>query len=318
MTDFFAEKVRLVRCDLEGCTTTRSLFRYSETPAPPAFFFEKSDAGFDTCPHFVAETGAKMSTPPLSNTAYFTHPDIVLDYARAAVTVGLWESERLLCERYFPKTAPVLELGCGAGRIAFGLWKNGWRHITATDISPPMVEAAREINRTHNGTDGTDGSDGTDGTGIVFSLADATDLPFSDGAFQSVIFGFNGLMMIPGAARRAAALREIHRVLGIGGVAIFTGHEREVLRNASYWAQERARWAAGEQDPALECLGDYNHTTLAGRVFIHAASRPETQRLVEECGFEVLFCAMRSEFAVETLTVRDFSDDTRFWVIRKS
>ncbi|MDR0536155.1 MAG: class I SAM-dependent methyltransferase [Puniceicoccales bacterium] len=246
-------------------------------------------------------------TPPtistLSNIPYFTHEAIVLHYARAAVTVGLWESERILCDRYFPQDAPLLELGCGAGRIAFGLWENGWRDITATDFSARMIEAAREINRTRR-------------SGIVFSVADATALPFPSEHFTSVIFGFNGLMMIPGATRREQALREMRRVLRPGGTVIFTGHERDLPCRQTHWARERDLWARGLQDPSLEQFGDYNHSTPQGRMFIHASSQEEVRTLAKKCGFFVAETAMRSELASEPLRVRDFSDDTRFWVLR--
>ena len=241
----------------------------------------------------------------LSNAAYFSHPGIVLEYARAAVRVGLWESERVLCERHFPKAAPLLELGCGAGRIAFGLWQNGWSDIVATDVSVPMIEAAVEVGAAL-------------GTGVRLGVADATALPFEDGCFQSVIFGFNGLMMIPLAERRAKALGEICRVLRPGGVVIFTGHERAVPHNVARWAEERRRWAEGTQDPALEQLGDANHATTAGAMFIHSATQAETHALVEQNRLRVLFTAMRSEIALENAIVHEFSDDTRFWVAQKN
>ncbi|MDR3228957.1 MAG: class I SAM-dependent methyltransferase [Puniceicoccales bacterium] len=279
----------------------------------------------------------------LSNAAFFGHPDTVLEYARAAANLGLWESERLLCEASFSKDAPLLELGCGAGRIAFGLQKAGWRDITATDFSPQMLEAARAVadanadaNAASDGVanaaagdgfsaDGDDDGGNGNGNGgggdavgnLRFAFADATALPFADAAFASVIFGFNGLMMIPLEARREAALREMHRVLRTGGTAIFTGHERNDPRRAAHWDEERARWAAGTQNPALERLGDYDHTTPAGRMFIHAATRAETHALALRCGFAVEFTAMRSEIATESREVREFSDDTRFWVLRK-
>ena len=34
------------------------------------------------------------------NLAYFSDPSVVLDYARAAVNVGLWASEKALFEKY--------------------------------------------------------------------------------------------------------------------------------------------------------------------------------------------------------------------------
>ena len=37
------------------------------------------------------------------NLAYFSDPSVVLDYARAAVNVGLWASEKALFEKYLSK-----------------------------------------------------------------------------------------------------------------------------------------------------------------------------------------------------------------------
>jgi ubiquinone/menaquinone biosynthesis C-methylase UbiE len=267
-----------------------------------------------------------MTPPPmtphetLSNVGYFSDAGVVLEYARAAANVGLWASERLLCERHFPKDAPLLELGCGAGRIAFGLRDAGWADIVATDFSAEMIEAARELNGENAASVCAEVSTANAAAPrrarLRFSVADATALPFPDAAFGSVIFGFNGLMMIPGTARRAAALREMRRVLRPGGTAIFTGHERDVPRNAAHWAAERVRWETGQRDPALEAFGDYNHATPAGRMFIRASTQAEVRELAAHCGFAVVSTAMRSEIAVESAAVREFSDDTRFWVLR--
>ena len=82
---------------------------------------------------------------PETNRPYFTHPETVLGYARAAMRVGLWESERTLLERFVPKDARVLELGCGAGRVAAGMIRAGWTDVLATDFSAPMIDAARGV-----------------------------------------------------------------------------------------------------------------------------------------------------------------------------
>jgi len=255
-------------------------------------------------------------SPNLSNEAYFSHPATVLEYARAAAGgVGLWESERLLCERFFPSDAPLLELGCGAGRIALALWRAGWRDITATDFSPAMLETAQAIVEEQAAHIAPPAAAPAPPPRFLF--ADATALPFDAGAFASVIFGFNGLMMIPGVARREQALREMRRVLRTGGAAIFTGHERDLPYRREHWLREGELWRVGARQPELECFGDCYHETPAGRMFIHVAARDETLALVERCGFEVLLCAMRSELAAEPPPVREFSDDTRFWVLRK-
>lgn len=238
------------------------------------------------------------------NLAYFSDPAIVLDYARAAVNVGLWNSEKILFEKFIPRNAEILELGCGAGRVAFGLAKLGFGKITATDFSPPMIETAREINLRERAD-------------IVFSVADATGTPFPDGSFDAAIFAFNGFQMIPRRERRERALREIRRLLRPDGIFIFTGHDRSVPARRGHWEEERARWRERSRDPELDDFGDWNHKTPAGTMFIHSADPDEMRAALERAGFEVLFTELRSRICAEPEAVRRFSDDTRFWALRR-
>jgi SAM-dependent methyltransferase len=73
----------------------------------------------------------------------FNSLEAVLHYTRAAVSLGLWESERLLIERFFiDRTAPLIEAGCGAGRATLGLWALGYRNLTAFDFAEELLEQA--------------------------------------------------------------------------------------------------------------------------------------------------------------------------------
>lgn len=239
------------------------------------------------------------------NLAYFSDPSVVLDYARAAVNVGLWASEKALFEKYLSKNATILELGCGAGRVAFGLAKLGYSDLFATDFAPPMIEIAREINAREHAA-------------IRFDIADATALTFPKSNFDAVIFAFNGLQMIPKRERRTRALKEIFRVLKPGGIFIFTGHDRSAPARQAHWERERERWETQARDPALDDFGDWNHATPAGTMFIHSAEPQEMRETLERIGFRVLFSEMRSRICAENSEVLDFSDDTRFWVCRKA
>ena len=241
---------------------------------------------------------------PSVNLDYFSHPEIVLAYARAAVNVGLWESEKILFARFIPKDAEILELGCGAGRVALGLARLGRGKITATDFAPPMVETAREVCAREREK-------------IRFAVADASALEFPDASFDAVVFAFNGLQMIPRRERRERALREIFRVLRPGGIFIFTGHDRGVPARRAHWEQEKARWENRSRDPELDDFGDWNHSTPQGAMFIHAAEPEEIRSALEAAGFRVLFSELRSRMGEEPPEVREFSDDTRFWVAEK-
>ena len=78
--------------------------------------------------------------------ADFNDLPAVLHYTRAAHELGLWVSERTLIARFFPDpTAPLLEAGCGAGRVSLGLWQLGYRNLTAFDFARELVDQAQSL-----------------------------------------------------------------------------------------------------------------------------------------------------------------------------
>jgi SAM-dependent methyltransferase len=63
-------------------------------------------------------------------------------YSDAVESVGLWESERLFCEKYIARDARLLDVGCGAGRTTFGLYRLGYRDIEGLDITPAAEKSS--------------------------------------------------------------------------------------------------------------------------------------------------------------------------------
>lgn len=235
---------------------------------------------------------------------YFSIPAVVSDYLEAAEKVGLWASEKIVVEKFVPKTARILELGCGAGRIAHGLCALGYADILATDFSENMVRAAQSLGRKY--------ADST-----TFAVCDATKINLPDESFDAVIFGFNGLMQIPKAENRRRALREIFRVLKFGGVFVFTTHERDVPENADYWSAEEKQWRHSCQNPVLDDFGDVFYKGDHGNVFIHSPTDSEISAALFEAGFAPVFSARRSSICAENAAVEDFSDDCVFRVVKK-
>jgi ubiquinone/menaquinone biosynthesis C-methylase UbiE len=100
----------------------------------------------------------------------------------------------------------VLELAAGTGivtRLLRDLLPESTL-LTATDLNPPMLDVARGKFRADER--------------VNFQPADATDLPFLNGAFDAVVCQF-GVMFFPDKDR---SYREVHRVLGHGGRYLFS------------------------------------------------------------------------------------------------
>jgi SAM-dependent methyltransferase len=237
----------------------------------------------------------------------------VVHYTRAAHELGLWKSERLLIERFFPnRAAPLLEAGCGAGRVTLGLWELGYRRLTAFDFAEELVDQARSLAAERHAD------------AITFIHADATRLsaapfhPVDDIPFSGALFLFNGLMQIPGRENRRAALRELHRVCSPGAPLLFTTHDRDSSpTERALWRLETLRWVRGDQDPRLVEFGDRYFEDEAGRTFMHLPDRREILDDLAASGWRHAFDAMRSEVARESRAVRDFSDECRFWAAHR-
>lgn len=235
---------------------------------------------------------------------YFESDAVVEDYAAATQRVGLWVSEEKVFTRLFGKEDAVLELGCGAGRIAFGLYELGYVHLMATDYARPMVKQAQQIAQMLDYR-------------VALQVADARALRFEDDAFDGAIFGFNGWMQIPSKAGREQALEEIYRVLRPGAWFACTTHDRERTGHKDFWEAEAERWRDGRQSPDLEVFGDRREPAATGCHFMHVPTVAEMEGLFGQAGFRIEAHAMRSELANEPPAVREFSDDCRFWVVQK-
>lgn len=240
----------------------------------------------------------------------------VVHYTRAAHELGLWESEKQLIKRFFPDhAAPLIEAGCGAGRVTLGLWTLGFKSLTAFDFAQELVDQAVSLVQER------------EAESVTIFRADATRLrreeEFQQLAlplpyFQGALFMFNGLMQIPGRARRRAALRELHAVCRPDAPLLFTTHDREDSRlERALWKLEKVRWETGAQDPRLIDFGDRYFEDEAGRTFMHLPTRAEIIEDLESTGWRPEYDAMRRTLARESKAVRDFSDECRFWVARR-
>jgi ubiquinone/menaquinone biosynthesis C-methylase UbiE len=120
------------------------------------------------------------------------------------------EGERVAfeCVRVDAANQPILDLGVGAGRTV-PLLRSISNDYVGLDYTPELVQACREKH-----------------PGARIVQGDARDLSqFADASFQLVVFSFNGIDAV-NADDRASILREVRRVLRVGGAFLFSSHNR--------------------------------------------------------------------------------------------
>jgi SAM-dependent methyltransferase len=100
---------------------------------------------------------------------------------------------------------PVLDVGCGTGRVAFDLAAEGYA-ITGVDTSAPMLERARQ----------RAGREAVDAARIRWLEVDITALALEE-RFGFAVFAYNGFMHITEQPAQQAALSHIAAHLKPGG-----------------------------------------------------------------------------------------------------
>jgi ubiquinone/menaquinone biosynthesis C-methylase UbiE len=156
-------------------------------------------------------------------------------------------TEAILSELRQAGAERVLEIGVGTGRMARPLMAEGIE-VTGVDISMLMMaKLLDQLSEEHRRP--------------LLLLADATALPFRDGAFPAVL-AVHVLHLVSSVPE---AVSEIKRVLGPGGVLLHQTHrDTEVLRPSG--------------DKFDEFLRRYGHQMPARSYFEDAAT------ILEKCG----------------------------------
>lgn len=148
----------------------------------------------------------------------YEHPLEIDAYARQ-VTGGLLAEERAVIEHASPKPCEVLTLGCGAGREAFALAKQGYT-VTGADISQGMLQTAARIEK---------GRRSAVGPRPIHWLwmEDPLQIPLPDSSFSLVTAFAQLLSHIPNRAARITLLREVYRVLKPGALLVASFTDRD-------------------------------------------------------------------------------------------
>ncbi|MFE9425267.1 class I SAM-dependent methyltransferase [Kitasatospora sp. NPDC006697] len=116
--------------------------------------------------------------------------------------------------------AAVADLGCGPGHVAGFLAGLGAARVVGVDLSPAMVELAREAHPE-----------------AEFRVGDLCELPAEEGEFGAAVALYSVIHL--SGEELAAACAELHRVLRPGGRALVAFHlGSEVRRLTEWWGHQ--------------------------------------------------------------------------------
>ena len=127
----------------------------------------------------------------------------------------------------------LLDIGVGAGRTTLHFAELADEYV-GVDISPAMIDACR-----------------VRFPDLRFEIADVRDLSrFADGAFDVVLFSFNGVDTVGGDGARQRAFTEMRRVCSNGGRLLFSSKNLNQLpEDTRLSVQVRRSLATGAGEP---------------------------------------------------------------------
>lgn len=170
----------------------------------------------------------------------------------------------------------LIDLGCGAGRLAIALAQQGFQ-VLAVDLSAPMLDVVGE-------------KAGAAGVHVDRLQANLVELDcLADATFDYAACLFSTLGMIAGADARRRFLAHVRRLVRPGGVFVVHVHNRSFL-----WLTRAGRrllrrnWR--QSLLGRESRGDFimpPHQGV-GSLLMHLFTRGEIARLLREAGFDVL------------------------------
>jgi SAM-dependent methyltransferase len=162
--------------------------------------------------------------------------------------LSLSEGESLCLTRHVPAGGRILDLGCGAGRVAHHLAQHAGVYV-GVDASAEMVAAAKRRL-----------------PGVDFRESNILDLTFVQSSFDAILLMHNVIDNLHPHHRRTALLRRCRDWLSDGGGLICSSH------------------LLGNRDSA----GYYSEDYHGSEVTNYRSSLPEFIREIETAGFEVL------------------------------
>jgi len=163
----------------------------------------------------------------------------------------------------------ILDVGCGTGRHAINLATRGYKNITAIDLSPGMIKAARETAKKKNAQ-------------VDFQLGDARELPFENKFDAALCLCEGAFGLLENDTENYKVLKAVHKSLKKHGIFILT--TLNLFRDAKFDPM------TCRVECEMEIIGkDGKKKTLI--CSDRSYTFPELKWVLEQLGFEVLLGA---------------------------
>lgn len=226
---------------------------------------------------------------------------------------GLFLMEKRMLEKHLTSRCKILTIGCGAGREAFALAREG-HYVTGADFVEPFIRVANKIAEEKH-------------LSVPFTVMSATHLGFKKDTFDSCTMLTQLISNIPKAENRLKALQDVRHVLKPGGLLFITVLSRHATWKHTLYFTLTDVWRkillTTTGASALE-PGDYLAKTVSparssGKSFVHRYTLKEAVHNLRQAHFSVLECRSRREIYEEKETPGQRErDHILFFVARKS
>ena len=223
-----------------------------------------------------------------------------LEFYTKAVNLGLWNAEKQAFLNYVDKSASILDIGCGTGRIAYGLYRLGYHNVSGVDFCKKEIEIARQITNKN----------------IKYYVGDISRIKLPE-TYDTAIMGFNIIVMLP-FYKRNRAIKNIYRHLNSNAILILsTDNRRKDSHYSELWAKTLEAWKKGNKDSRLRKFGEVIYKTDQGEMFFWHPTDEEFVEFVVNNGFIILDDYDINTKYKETDEVLQFAGDNHIWVCRK-
>ncbi len=155
----------------------------------------------------------------------YSSKDVIKSYVQKQKKTGITEPERRIIEKTIKPQNRILDIGCGTGRVCFGLYEMGFENIVGIDISEEMIQNAIKLQEKRSK--------------IKFVNHDILVFKGELGTFD-VVLAIHSITPIPKNENRRNALSQIAKYLNSNGVVIISAFLQET--NKDYWEEEKIKW----------------------------------------------------------------------------